>query len=265
MRFDFDSIDEWEPRVTDVLAPMLPRDIAARVRREKPLYVDDARTIVARNADIRDLGLAILTLLRQETVMAYHGTRLTGEDAASIEKDGFKPLRISDRKSRLVRALAGHPGWEQSSSRLDDVLSQFASGMVGAREGQIHFTLSRAGLRSFDHYITHGAEVDDLIARELVGDEGYELLASDGVPMIYKIAVPGEVAVKAANPYIPPEEVFRRGDLPKLASDILNAWSYRLFDPTFQSSSLEIDCGLVFYEHVPAAWIASKEVVEFHT
>ena len=80
--------------------------------------------------------------------------------------------------------------------------------------------------------------------------------------MVYKIAVPGEIAVKATHPYLSPEEMLKRGDLPNMAGDILNAWSYRLYKPSFQASSLEIDCGLIFYETVPAAWIIGKEVIE---
>jgi len=52
-----------------------------------------------------------------------------------------------------------------------------------------------------------------------------------------------------------------KGDLPNLAREILHAWSFRLADPTFQSRKLEVDCGLVFKENVPAQWIEYIETL----
>lgn len=177
--FDFDTIDEWEPHIAKVLAPLLPVDIAERVRREKPEYVEDARDIVIQYGDIGKIGIAILGWLERSTVLAYHGTRLTPEEAASVERDGFLPLKVANRKTRLERALAGHPQWPQAIARLEEVFADYASGCAGAREGQVHFTLSRAGLGSFDHYITHGAEVDHHIARELVGNDAFNVRITD--------------------------------------------------------------------------------------
>ena len=116
MQFDFDTIHEWEPHITKVLTPLLPADIVERVRQEKPKYVEDARDIVIQHGDINAIGMAIVEWLKRSTVIAYHGTRLTTEDVTSVERDGFLPLRVANRKPRLERALANHPQWPQAIS-----------------------------------------------------------------------------------------------------------------------------------------------------
>ncbi len=42
-----------------------------------------------------------------------------------------------------------------------------------------------------------------------------------------------------------------------LVSEILQIWSYRLAHPEYQRENLELDCGMMFREAVPAAWIES--------
>lgn len=261
MDFDYDSIDEWAPRLARLLMPLLPADIGAIIKAANPQYVEDARRMVLDRGDRRAIIDAILAWLKASTVMAYHGTRVTAEEAASIERDGFLPLKVAQRRARLERALSGHPDWERAAARFDDVVTKFVSGYAGPREGQVHFTLSRAGLARFDHYITHGAEVDQRMAQYLVGADAVDLLADDGARTVYRIGVPGEAAIKATHPYFSPEDVIRMGDIPNIVGEILNAWSFRFARPEYQSRNLQVDCGLVFRETVPASLIRGKEVI----
>ncbi len=262
MEFDYDNIDEWAPRLAELLKSLLPLNIAEIVRKANPEYVEDARDLVLEHGDRVPIVEAILGWLRASTVAAYHGTRVTEEEAASIEREGFRPLKVADRRKRLERALSAHPEWEKAAQRFDDVVTKFVNGYAGGREGQVHFTLSRAGLASFDHYITHGAEVDQHMARELVGDDGLQLLENDGTRTVYKIGVSGDVALEATHRFFSPEEMMHRGDLPNIVAEILNAWAFRLARPGYQSRKLEIDCGLVFYKPVPPESIISKEQLE---
>ncbi|WP_414463295.1 hypothetical protein [Hyphomicrobium sp. DY-1] len=259
MEFDYDNIDEWAPVITQLLKDLLPANIAEIVRDAYPKYVEDARDLVLEHGDRNAIALVILGWLKSSTVAAYHGTRVTEEEAASIGREGFRPLKIADRRKRLERALSGHPEWEKAARRFDDVVTKFVNGYAGRREGQVHFTLSRAGLAGFDHYITHGAEVDQHMARELIGNDGLHLLENDGTRTVYKIGVPGDVAIQATHPFFSPEDMMDRGDLPNMVGEILNAWAFRLSRPGYQSRSLEIDCGLIFYKPVPPEYIISKE------
>lgn len=262
MQFDYDNIDEWAPRLTILLEPLLPSDIGARVKAANPEYVEDARDLILQHGDKAKIVAAMLDWLRVSTVTAYHGTRVTALEAASIESEGFRPLKIADRHTRLKRALSGYPDWPQAEKRFDEVVAKFEKGYAGLREGQVHFTLSRAGLASFDHYITHGAEVDQHMARELTGDAGVELLAVDGVKTVYKIGVPGDVTLKLTHCWFSPEEMMARGDLPNIVDETLKAWAFRFVRPDYQSRNLQVDCGLIFREAVPASLILSKEILE---
>jgi hypothetical protein len=51
------------------------------------------------------------------------------------------------------------------------------------------------------------------------------------------------------------------GNVPNLVGDFLNAWSFRLAHPEFQSRTLEADCGMVFNTTVPAAWIIGSDTL----
>jgi len=91
----------------------------------------------------------------------------------------------------------------------------------GHREGQVHLTVSRAGLtRSFNHYLTRGSEFDGHVARHLLGVEGQNLLGSHGGAVLFKLQVPGKTALAACNPYVRPDT-----EIPNLVSDILRVWS----------------------------------------
>jgi hypothetical protein len=126
----------------------------------------------------------------------------------------------------------------------------------GRRERQAHLTLSRSGLiNGFNHYLTHGAEFDQHVANELLGQDVTELLSRDGKPRIIQFAVLGNLALDAAHPYFSIEDLRAKGDLPNIIDKFLNAWSYRLAYPDFQARSLKIDCGIVFRSAVPPEWL----------
>lgn len=106
-----------------------------------------------------------------------------------------------------------------------------------------------------------GSEFDQHVAHSLLGPEGYDALAADGQPTLIGFAVPGEAALNAAHPYFTIDDVRRNGDLPNIADEFLRAWSYKLAHPAFQSSTLRIDCGLVFYDIAPSDWLFLVEDV----
>jgi hypothetical protein len=84
-----------------------------------------------------------------------------------------------------------------------------------------------------------------------------ELLGGYGSPVIFKIAVPGAVAVHAANPCLPELPI----GLPNLVRELLDAWAFWLANPTFSTQTLEVDCGLKFSADVPPEWIIDCEQV----
>jgi hypothetical protein len=149
------------------------------------------------------------------------------------------------------------------AGRLDATIQARGRGAVaGSREDQVHLTLSGAGLTNgFKHYLTHGAEFDQCVADVLLGPGGKELLARDGEPRLIRVVVPGPLALAAAHPYFSIGLMRGGGNVPNLVGDFLNAWSFRLAHPEFQSRTLEADCGMVFNTTVPAAWIIGSDTL----
>jgi hypothetical protein len=106
------------------------------------------------------------------------------------------------------------------------------------------------------------ARISIHIARELLGDAGVALLRKDGQAIVFKLRVPGEIALKATHPFVGPTAMLSRGDLPNLVAETLRAWSFRKARPGYQSSKMQVDYGLVFERAVPASWIIGREVID---
>jgi hypothetical protein len=204
-----------------------------------------------------------LNWIRSKTIAAYHGSRLSEEEIASVRARGLIPLRAEDRRTRIARALSSHPRWGDVRHELDGAIQNHGRyKAAGAREGQVHLTLSREGLvNGFNHYLTHGAEFDQHVAHALLGPEGTELLATVGRARLIQVAVPGPLALEAAHPHFSIDDIRRRGDTPNIVDGFLKAWSYRLAYPEFQSRILKIDSGMVFHSAVPPAWITNIETL----
>jgi hypothetical protein len=263
MLVEFDAIDSWMGPLDDRLRPHLPPDVAERIAALNPRYVEDARDALLDVGDRDALVDAALNWISENTLAGFHGTRLTDQEVQAVLKDGLTPLSAGMRKERLERALSVHPRWSECASRLEGELSRHgADGYAGVREGQVHLTLSRAGLtESFNHYLEFGAEFDQHVARALLDEEGLECLARDGEPRLISVAVPGPDAIAAANPYFSVAMMRERDELPNIVKEFLQSFAFRLTRPNFQSRRLELDCGMVFRSAVPAAWGIAVETL----
>lgn len=128
----------------------------------------------------------------------------------------------------------------------------------GKREGQVHLTVSRAGLlNGFNHYLKEGSEFDWHVSHHLLGREGQVLLAADGDSYLISLLVPGDAALIACNRFGMPTDGF-----PNLVGDLFNVWSYWLGYPNYRASNLKLDCGMVFTDIVPASWIDHVEKID---
>lgn len=256
---DFDDIDQWEPELTAVLYPLLPESIDQAMAASEPQYVEDALNLLFNMSDRNAVIESTVNWIRSTHIAGYHGSRLADSEIASIRTIGLIPLKAGARRYRLKRTLSRHPEWPTVAGRLESVIQAHGQGNVeGRREDQVHLTLSKTGLiDEFNHYLTHGAEFDQHVAHTLLGAEGKALLATDGEATIIQVAVPGPHALDAANPNI--DDMRARCEVPNLVGEILRAWSYRLARPGFQSRTLKIDCGMIFYTTVSADWIVDIE------
>jgi len=254
---DFDDVDDWAPKLAAELSPHVPGSVGPKLAAAAPEYIEDTRDLLF-DLTGRDAIIDVtLNWIRSTKIVGYHGSRLTDAEIASVRADGLVPLKAEERRHRLVRALSQHPKWHGVADQLDAAIQAHGrGGAAGRREGQVHLTLSKAGLTDgFNHYLTHGAEFDQRVAYALLGPDGKDLLASDGKPTVIRIAVPGPLALDAAHPCFGIDDLRARGDIPNLVDEFLKAWSYRLAHPEFQSRTLKIDCGMVLRSTVPAPWV----------
>jgi hypothetical protein len=261
---DFDEVETWVPRLTTALGGLVSPDAISALSGSDPEYIEDARDLLLELAGRDEVIDATLDWIRSETIIAYHGTRLDRTETESVKRLGLLPLDPTSRRLRLERALSKHRRWTEVTDRLDaEIHAHGPRQKAGGRTGQVHLTLSRAGLtESFNHYLTHGAEFDQRVADALLGAEGLELLALDGSPRLVHVAVPGEIALAAAHPFFPIESLRANGDVPNIASQFLKAWSYRLSHPEFQPRALQVDCGLFFRSVLPASWVIKIELLD---
>ncbi|MGT2500360.1 hypothetical protein ACVOMS_04975 [Bradyrhizobium guangxiense] len=260
---DFDVIRSWHSNLRSALSESVSDSVISAIMGSRPEFLTDARDLLFALANRDAVIDACLRWVASSAVAAYHGTRLTDAEIESVKKKGLIPLVAAERRVRLERALSSHKDWPVASTRLSQVLADLGSGnQAGHREGQVHCTLSRAGLvHGFNHYLTHGAEFDQHAANELVGEDGKQLLAKDGKRTLIQLRLPGGDALKACHPYFSPEALRSRGDVPNLIDDLLSAWSYRLAHPRFAPKAQRLDCGFVFKTAIPATWITDIEIL----
>lgn len=234
---DFDNIDEWATSLENVLRPLMTDSARKKLAESKLEYVEDTRDLLFKLTNRNSIIDTVLDWLCSKKIAGYHGTRITESETASIQIDGLLPLSATTRHSRLVRALSSHPKWGEAANQLDEVIQSHGQGnREGHREGQVHLTLSMAGLiYGFNHYLAYGSEFDQHVAQKLLGKDGMKLLSIDGRPKVIKVAVPGDLALKAARPFFSVDDMRDRGSVPNLVNEFLMSWSYRASNPSFQS------------------------------
>jgi hypothetical protein len=258
---DFDHIEAWGPELRRELGGAIPGDVAQIVTSAKLNSIEDARDILLGKVDQKVVLRLVANWLRHQTILAYHGSRLTAKEMVDVRRDGLRVLKASDREPRLRTILSVHPRWPTVERSLAEVVAAYGVNWLQnntrRREGSVHATISRAFLiKSFNHYLKYGSEFDQVVSQRLLGNEGVELLGGYGSPVVFKIALPGSVAFHAANPYVP-EPL----NLPHLLRELLDAWAFWLAYPTFNTQTLEVDCGLKFSTDIPPEWIIDCERV----
>jgi len=236
----------------------VPENLSAQMVQASPPLLEDALAKLFDFTDRKSVVAATLNWVRSTTIAAYHGTRLTAAEVASVRASGLIPLKATARRVRLERALSRHAMWLEASAKLDSTIAACATG----REGRLTLAFSRSALTNdYNHYLTHGSEFDQCVAERLLGQEGIQLLATDGNRTLIQVAVPGSTALKAANPYWTPEEIVARGEVPQLAREFLEAWSYCLAHPDRMPGPLGISCDMALDDAVPAGWITSIDTL----
>ncbi len=257
----FDKAQEWCPSLAATLSDVLPKNAPKLLEAAKPRYVEDSLKILFGLADRPRVIAATIAWLSANRIAGFHGTRVNEEELDSIERRGLLPLQASDRLVRIERVLKARADWPDMEAKLKAAIDELGPGeRMGAREGQVHLTLSRNGLSSgFNHYLLYGSEFDQRVLQHVVSDEALSLLEADGRPVILTCSIPGKAALDAAHPYFGIQLTMDMGEVPNIVREFLEVWAFKQAWPEFQSSSLEVDCGMVFHDAVPPEWPTSVE------
>ncbi len=252
---DLDSLADWSLSFADAQGNNVSESVRNQMAEAPPELLEDALGKLLHLTKRDNVIAATLNWIRSKTISAYHGSRLTELETLSVRTNGLIPLEASTRRVRVERALSRHPRWSEVSGKLDSTISACAKG----REGRVTLAFSRSALTNdYNHYLTHGSEFDQCVAHYFFGQEGIDLLASDGRKTLIQVAVPGATALKSANPYRTVDEIVARGEIPQLAKEFLELWSYSIAYPGREHTLLPVSCDMAI-DSVPASWIASIE------
>lgn len=230
--FEYDKHEAWEPLFSSWMCEIAPAE-AMTAAAQPQEYIEDARDIFLAAIGKKVLAFFLTEKLASHAVKVFHGTRVSNRALAAIRREGLKPLNLLGRKAALVAELQSHPKWSSQQHRLDAVLHKYGPGWerggMGKREdGGVHVCLSRSGLvKGCNHYLTHGAEVDNHVTRDLFSDDsGMALLQRMRKPMLISFDLTFAEAEAAANPYAVSYE-----HLPFITGTFFSAWAFRLSTP----------------------------------
>lgn len=261
---DYDNIDEWSPWFDEIVGTIGPADLIERLHAATPEYVEDARTLAVSMVSRPALVAHLQNALAPYHVRVFHGTRVTEAELASIRLRGLRALVLQERRAALVAVFSKHPNWLEKESVLDDEIHRFGKGWdkagTGKREDHsVHVCLSRAGLlHGCNHYLMHGAEVDQNVAMMLFDDNsGLDLLTCARKAYIVSFSAPYPDAALAANPY-----GFLSEDLPNLIDRFLGVWAYRKSHPKFTVVAQRDSIALRFPAPIPADRIERIELID---
>ncbi len=253
--FDFDDGEAWLPDLRSHLGCLLPTDSEQQLRAGAIEDCWDAKIALAQIIDLSELYEPAREWINGRDVVCYHGTRLDAEQRASVSRHGLIPLDPAKREEAIRRYLAPHPRWREIEGRVAEAIDFVGDGGAGNRQGQVHLTLSGAGLlRGFNHYLVEGAEFDHHVANYLLGEECHDLNRERGQGLLYRARLDGSAAVAAANPFGEPNP-------PNLLGEIIETLAWFLATGRNDTANLELDCGLILYEGIaPDAIIEVVEV-----
>jgi hypothetical protein len=261
---DYDNIEEWSPWFTILVATVAPAGLLETLRRSNPEHTEYARDHVVAAIGRQQLVEHLNRELKTYAVRVFHGTRLTGAEVEQVRVQGLRALKLVDRRQQLLTIFTQHPDWSAAKDELLDAqLRRFGPdwerGGAGRREDDsVHVCLSRSGLLlGCNHYLTHGAEVDQHIAQALFpGDSGLDLLKRNRVARLVSFTAPFAEAAQAANPYA----VVASHELPALLSLLVGAWAYKTAKPRFSVAKERSSAALKFKAPITPERLAIEDI-----
>ncbi len=254
MIIDFDSND-WMGPLGEALRGSIPDSARRALPFAKIAYYEEALDALVDDASLSQVVDDVLDWIRASSLRAYHGTRLTDEEAGLMRRDGIRPLSIADRIQWLRSTF------EELRERLTEevVAAAMGAGQLQYRENQVHAAISRGEMFAGYDYLFEGSEFDRRLLEYGGHPELVDVLRSRGAPRLVKLVIPGDEALEAMHPYFPIDHVRAQDGYPNLVRELLRAWAwehYRPGEPRFR-----VDACLMFRKALPGAYVEDVELV----
>ena len=254
MIIDFDSND-WMAPLGEALRDSVPKSARKPLPSARITYYEEALDALVEDASLTRVVDQVLDWIRAGSLRAYHGTRLTDEEARLMRRDGLRPLSITDRIQWLRSTF------EELREPLTEevVAAAMGAGQLQYRENQVHAAISRGEMFAGYNYLLEGSEFDRRLLEYGGHPELVDVLMSRGTPRLVKLVIPGDEALEAMHPYFPIDYVRAQDGYPNLVRELLRAWAwehYRPGEPRFR-----VDACLMFRKAVPGAYVEDVERV----
>lgn len=261
---DYDNMDEWCRWFTiAIIRDIAPNNLLKNLQDLDAEFIEDAGDYL-----ITEIGyVKLLDCLNQKltsiAIRMFHGTRVTEIELQQIQKQGLRALKLADRRQSLIKIFGQHSRWSLTVEKcLDELLHSFGTDWLKSGSGRreddsVHACLSRKGLlNGCNHYLRYGAEVDQIIAKQLFSDSsGLELLRQNRVAKLVSFTALFAEAAQAANPYGSSSH-----ELPVLHRKLIEAWAYKIANPQFSVADERDTTALKFMAPIPANHLVIEDI-----
>jgi len=240
---NYDNINDWRPKLTNVLGQLVPESAKQEIADAKLKCCEDVLNLFFELTDKEAIIDKMLDWLQSTKIVCFHSTRLTDIEVESIRKNGLILLDANNRYNRLVDVLSPHPEWSNKKHLLKKIIKKYGQeNCEGRRDGVVCFALSEDRK---NHYLIYGSEFDRCVVRDIFPkkEEGLNLLYKYGKPRIISIKIPGDLVLETTDV----ELVQATGDVPNIVKEFLYTWCYKLANLSSKKIKDNFDnCSLTF-------------------
>jgi hypothetical protein len=254
MIIDFDSND-WMAPLGETLRDSVSESARRALSSAKITYYEEALDALVDDTSLSQVVDDALDWIRANSLRAYHGTRLTDEEAQLIRRNGLRPLSIAGRVQWLRSTFP-----ELRDPLTEEVVAAaMGAGQLQHRENQVHAAISRGEMFAGYDYLFEGSEFDRRLLEYGGHPELVNVLRSRGAPRLVRLVIPGDETLDAMHPFFPIEWVRSQDGYPNLVRQLLQAWAWELHRPG--EPRFRVDACLMFGKGLPGAYVEDVELV----
>jgi hypothetical protein len=261
---DFDVAETYLSIADPIILSHLSSNSKLNIKTFQSEYNDTAVEYVLGKCDQVNLFLSLNRKLRECHFILSHATRLTQDDLASLETDGFFPLKATGKVNRLKKRIMDYCKTRNKSFDLTKY-ENLVEKHVNRDAGRAYFSLSR-DFHKHDctDYLHFGSEFEQVVVVWLLSRYERRLLKADSKAAF----IIWEVLGDTLNLVHTHEEILQcleSGDRPELASRMINNWVLWKSGNEDKIESLNKDYTVTFKMPFPVRnerieWVEEKSI-----